>query len=68
MGGAAGGLDHDGWVNVPPHDGTREHVWFFEPKLERGNVLSQSGLENIANHQYVPGIVRVPLWHCPYLF
>jgi len=55
MGAASNGAADDGWVNVPPHDGTLEHVWFFEPKLERRNVLSQSGLENIANHQYVPG-------------
>lgn len=47
--------EDDDWVNLPPHDGTTTHAWFFEPKLKFGNVLSKSGLENIANHKYVAG-------------
>ena len=65
---ADGSTTEDGWVSLPPHDGTTTHVWFFEPKLKFGNVLSKSGLENIANHQYVAGSYTAldtalnPLW------
>ena len=66
---ADGSTTEDGdWVNLPPHDGTTTHAWFFEPKLKFGNVLSKSGLENIANHKYVAGSYTAldtalnPLW------
>lgn len=66
---SADGTTEDGdWVNLPPHDGTTAHVWFFEPKLRFGDVLSNSGLENIANHKYVAGSYTAldtalnPLW------
>ena len=66
---SADGTAEDGdWVNLPPHDGTTAHVWFFEPKLRFGDVLSKSGLENIANHKYVAGSYTAldtalnPLW------
>ena len=43
-------------------------MWFLEPKLRFGDVLSKSGLENIANHKYVAGSYTAldtalnPLW------
>lgn len=39
------------------HDGTLVHAWLFEPEPESSpsSVITDAGLENIANHKYVPG-------------
>jgi ethanolaminephosphotransferase len=44
------------WVNVPAVDGRSDHAWLREPRLpDLRGVISPSGLENIATHEYVPG-------------
>uniref|UniRef100_A0A7S4MXJ2 Uncharacterized protein n=2 Tax=Odontella aurita TaxID=265563 RepID=A0A7S4MXJ2_9STRA len=38
------------------YDGTLTHAWFLEPSPgTHHEVLTKAGLENIANHKYVPG-------------